>query len=89
MNYHIALSKQANKVLSSDTLNLEDLLSLLGKFISYIEGKDVNIDAKKLSGSWRGYYRLRSGNLRVVFKVNFDERYFYVKRIAHRGNVYK
>ena len=75
--------------LSSGSINIENLSSLLDKFISYIEGDDVNIDAKKLAGVWRGYYRLRSGNLRVVFKVDFDKQYFYVKRIAQRGDVYK
>jgi len=89
MNYRVELSKQAKKALSSDAAKLDSLMALLDKFVSRIEGEDVNVDSKKLGGIWRGYYRLRTGNMRVIIRADFKNRYIYVKKIGTRGDVYK
>ena len=42
--------------------------------------------AKVLTGNWRGHQRIRTGNYRVIFRVQNDV--IFVERIAHRREVY-
>ena len=44
---------------------------------------------KPLRGSLRGAYRLRTGDYRVLFRVERDARRVVVFRIAHRREVYE
>ena len=44
---------------------------------------------KAMVGEWRGYYRLRVGNLRVIFWVDQETRTIYVDYIGPRGDIYK
>jgi len=89
MNYRVELSKQAKKALSSGVAKLDGLMALLDKFVSRIEGEDVNVDSRKLEGIWRGYYRLRTGDMRIIIRADFKNRCIYVKKIGPRGDVYK
>ncbi len=54
-----------------------------------MKGENVNIDIRKLSGEWKGYYRLRKGKLRIIFEVSKVERFLFVEKIDFRGDVYK
>jgi mRNA-degrading endonuclease RelE of RelBE toxin-antitoxin system len=49
----------------------------------------VNIDLKKLVGDWDGYYRLRKGDVRIIFAINKQEKALYVEKVDLRGRVYK
>ena len=40
-------------------------------------------------GDWAGYYRLRVGNVRVIFWIDKDENIISVDHIGPRGDVYK
>lgn len=35
------------------------------------------------------YYRIRSGNFRVIYQIHFDKKLVVVLKVAHRKNVYK
>ena len=41
-----------------------------------------------LSGDWRGHWRWRIGNYRVVAKIEDDKVLILVVRVAHRSDVY-
>lgn len=41
-----------------------------------------------LSAAWQGYYRLRVGDWRLIYKPDRDSRVITVYRIAHRREVY-
>ena len=43
---------------------------------------------KPLKGKYKGLYRLRVGNYRIIYKVDNDQLIILVIRIGHRGNVY-
>lgn len=43
--------------------------------------------AKPLRGEWKGHYRIRMGDWRVIFKVVKPD--LIVVRIAHRSTVYE
>ena len=61
----------------------------LKKFLIKTKGENVNIDLRKLSGKWKGYYRLRKGKLRIIFEVSKSAGVLFVENIDFRGDVYK
>ena len=42
-----------------------------------------------MKGEWEGFYRLRIGNIRVIFTVDLDSSDLDIYVIAFRGDVYK
>lgn len=64
---------------SADAVEFIDREDLSGQvreqialFLKRMRGQAVNIDAKKLKGKWKGYFRIRKGRLRIIFSVHFD-----------------
>jgi mRNA interferase RelE/StbE len=53
-----------------------------------MKGKQISVDVKKLKGDWQGFYRMRKGELRIIFELDFDEHLIYIARVDHRGGVY-
>ncbi|NES18785.1 MAG: type II toxin-antitoxin system RelE/ParE family toxin [Symploca sp. SIO3E6] len=47
------------------------------------------LDIKKMKGEWEGFYRLRVGNMRVIFTVSLDSADIEIYTIGLRGDVYK
>ena len=41
-----------------------------------------------LSGDWSGFYRLRVGDYRVIYRLDRDNRLIVVDIIGHRSEVY-
>jgi mRNA interferase RelE/StbE len=41
-----------------------------------------------LSGAWRGFYRIRVGDYRVIYKLDHKNRFVIVEKIAHRSEIY-
>jgi mRNA-degrading endonuclease RelE of RelBE toxin-antitoxin system len=46
-------------------------------------------DVKPLYGEHQGYYRLRIGTIRIIFKVVVTENKVYIANISPRGDAYK
>ncbi|MBN1903256.1 type II toxin-antitoxin system RelE/ParE family toxin [Candidatus Sumerlaeota bacterium] len=44
---------------------------------------------KKLKGLLEGKYRFASGDLRIVYSVNTDNKTIFIEAIGSRGNIYK
>ncbi|CAN2042629.1 mRNA interferase RelE/StbE [Candidatus Magnetomoraceae bacterium gMMP-15] len=42
---------------------------------------------KRMIGEWSGYYRLRLGNIRIIFWIDNDV--IYVDYMGSRGDIYK
>jgi len=47
------------------------------------------LDIKKLYGEWEGFYRLRSGELRIIYLPLWEERKLKIYNIVHRSKAYK
>ena len=47
-----------------------------------------HLDVKKLKGKWEGFFRLRVGDFRVIFKVDTSQKVVFIYHIHFRGNVY-
>lgn len=88
MNWKIGYSNSALKFIDKQNIRNE-IREEIKKFIKKIKGENINIDLKKLEGSWSGYYRLRKGKLRVIFRINKIEKIILVEKVDFRGDVYK
>ena len=88
MNWALEYSKDSDKFLNKQPHLKENLIEELKKFILKLEGETINIDVKKLSGNWEGYYRIRKGDLRILIQIDVTERKIYIAKIDFRGSVY-
>jgi len=44
---------------------------------------------ERLKGNWKGLWRLREGDYRIIYAVVNDELVILILRIGHRRDVYK
>ena len=89
MEWEISLSRQAEKFLAKNHL-LDEFVSLpVGKAMRKLFGEPIAVDVKRLSGEWAGYYRVRSGKVRIIFDFDAEKRSVFVEVIDYRGDVYK
>ncbi len=47
------------------------------------------LDIRKLKGEWEGFLRLRVGDIRIIFRIDFESKTIYIYHIHYRENVYK
>ena len=88
MKWRIDYSRNAEKFIESQNIRA-DVSEQLKRFLMKMKGGNVNIDLRKLSGQWEGYYRLRKGRLRIIFEIDKTDQVLFVDRIDFRGDVYK
>ncbi len=89
MKWRLDISREAEKFLDRNEVTLHEVKRVIGKAIRYFQREDTNIDIKKLKGEWRGFYRIRSGKMRIIAGFNFEDSVVFVERIDWRGNAYK
>ncbi len=70
----------------STTLLYRSIKNLLTELINNPVQRE---DVKPMLGEWKGYYRIRIGNIRLIFWVDQDKKIIYVDHIGPRGDVYK
>ena len=93
MEWEIALSRQAEKFLAKNHLPDEFVIAPLRKAISkffgeFGESESVSVYVKRLSGAWTGYYRVRSGRIRIIFSFDAEKQRAFVEVVDYRGDVY-
>jgi mRNA interferase RelE/StbE len=88
MKWRVDYSRDAEKFIESQNIRA-DVSEQLKRFLMKMKGGNVNIDLRKLSGEWEGYYRLRKGRLRIIFEIDKTDQVLFVDRIDFRGDVYK
>lgn len=93
MNLKISYSKEADKFLkkNKDTLKEAETDELIIEAIRKLfKIEETNIDLKKLKGGERGRFRIRKGDIRIVFSLKKEKMlHAMIKTIDFRGNVYK
>ena len=86
--YRVVLSKRAFKFLDSlDGLNRKRIIEDLDGLMNY-PFFDKSLDIAKLKGE-KGYYRLRTGKVRTIFKVDNGTETIMVRKIAYREAAYE
>ena len=88
MKWKVSYSKEAKNFI--ETYNIwNEVRNGIRKFFQKMKGEDVNINLKKLVGNWEGYYRIRIGKMRLIFKVHKENKEIFVEKVDYRGDVYK
>jgi mRNA interferase RelE/StbE len=93
LNYKIIINKTSSKYLNNlDLKTKEKILQKIKSTKEWLESKsNIMPDIKSMQGEWKGYYRLRVGNYRVIFRVesNSEIRIMFIESIDNRGDIYK
>lgn len=89
MSWYLEFSKDSDKFLKTQKLNKIQIVNEIKKFIKKVNGEVININVKKLTGAWKGYYRIRKGKIRIIFQVNSSQKTIYIDKIDFRGDIYK
>ncbi|MEM2571071.1 MAG: type II toxin-antitoxin system RelE/ParE family toxin [Thermoproteota archaeon] len=48
----------------------------------------THLDVKKLKGPWKGFFRIRVGKIRVIFKIEIENKEVLIYNIHYRGQAY-
>lgn len=49
----------------------------------------AKLNIKKLEGEWKGFFRMRSGKMRIIFNLDRKTDEMNIYEIDFRGNVYR
>lgn len=89
MNWRVDFSKNSLKFLGKNNFDKNLVVDKIKLVLLKFQGGNVSIDIKKLSGEWEGFYRIRSGKLRIIAEFQFEQNRVYIEEIDWRGNIYK
>jgi mRNA interferase RelE/StbE len=85
--YNIELSRKAAKFYQNADTVIVKRLNLA--FSKLAEDPFQQYNIKRLSGELKGSYRLRLGDMRVIYSVDEGKHIVYIEVIGYRGDVYK
>ena len=92
MEWRIKFHKSARKFTENlDEKRRRNLLERLEKLRTGLEEGVIpfrNLDVRKLKGVWEGFFRVRVGEIRVIFKIDVTERVIWIYNIHYRGKIY-
>lgn len=84
--YQLIFSKDAQHTLKK--LEKTIALKIQKKLICLVNGEQ-NLDIKKLQASAEPTYRLRVGDMRVIYMVQHQQVIVYIITIGHRKEIYE
>lgn len=89
-SWTFSISKDANNFLAKQSQkSCERVMSRLSALKRYLENKEpISIDLKSLNGNWLGFYRIRSGKIRIILTIHQEEFLVKVHEIEFRGSIY-
>lgn len=85
--YKIELSRKAAKFYQKADTKIVKRLNLAFSKLSEDPFRKYNI--KNLSGDLKGSYRLRIGDMRIIYSVDEGKNIIYIEVIGFRGDIYK
>jgi len=89
MNWRIDFSAASLKFLEQNNFEESFVIDKVKLAIQKFKGENININIKKLSGAWEGFYRIRSGRTRIIVRFQFKSNQAYIEKIDWRGKAYK
>ena len=89
VNWRIDFSSNSLKFLKQNNLEENFVIYKIKLALQKFKGENININIKKLRGEWEGFYRIRSGRMRIIVEFQFEQNRVYIEEIDWRGNVYK
>lgn len=89
MSWRIDFSSEAVKFLRHNHTEENDIIEHIKRAIRKFNGEDISVNIKKLGGTWEGFYRIRSGKMRIIVEFQFEHSRAYIEKIDWRGSAYK
>lgn len=89
MKWNVDFSPRALKFLEKNHISDNEILGKISLVLRKFRGDNVSVDVRKMKGRWAGFYRIRSGKLRIITALYFENKEIFVDVIDWRGNVYK
>ena len=89
MNWRVDFSADSLKFLIRNKIDEIFIVEKIKFALRKFQGENVNVNIKKLGGEWEGFYRIRSGKLRIILEFQFEFCRVYIEKIDWRGNIYK
>ena len=93
MEWRIRIHRKALKFLEELSSDKRSLVE--GRLRELLEALERGVlpyrrlDIRKLRGEWRGFLRMRVGDIRIIFKIDFNTKIIYIYHIHYRGKAYK
>lgn len=88
MKWRIEYSNRAEKFARKNDL-LAVVNELISKFLKARSHGSSVPDVKVLKGKWKGYYRIRHSDIRIVFELDRDNKVVFVETIDRRDKAYR
>lgn len=92
MKISIRYSEASERFLSRNQaiITEEEVDLLIVKAVNILYGKEkLNLDLKRLKGSYKNYFRIRKGKIRIIFRIEREEIILVsVNNIDFRGSIY-
>ncbi|MDB9493759.1 type II toxin-antitoxin system RelE/ParE family toxin [Spirulina major CS-329] len=90
IEFHKNAVKALKKLSPKDTQKIRTkLLTLLNSLEETGVVASGELDIKALEGNWQGFFRMRVGKLRVIFRIDAEQEILYIYNLGSRGNIYK
>ena len=91
MSYRVKLTNAAKKQFDKLPETQQGLIIYeFRNLCDYYEDKSAsNPDIRALQGKYKGFYRLKAGDYRIIFNCKHEELVIAVIKISHRKNVYR
>ena len=93
MEWRIRIHRRAYRFLErlheDKRRNIEEKLKKLVKALESGVLPYRRLDIRRLRGEWEGFLRLRVGNIRIIFKIDFETKTIYIYHIHYRESAYK
>ena len=93
MEWRIRIHRRANRFLES--LPEDRRRSVEEKLRELVDALERGVlpyrrlDIRRLKGEWEGFLCLRVGDIRIIFRVDFESKTIYIYHIHYRGSAYK
>ncbi len=87
--WEIVLSRESLKFLDKNHLPEVLVTEAIALAIKKISGEDVNVNLKKLHPPYGSCFRVRVGQLRIIFSINFVLSSVEVIEVNWRGSAYR
>ena len=89
----VKLSKSAVKFLEQlEAGNANRVREKIAALKSSLEQRQAlpfdELDIKKLKGDWKGFFRIRTGDIRIIFRVEAQQGEILIHDIRFRQNAY-
>lgn len=84
--YKVLFTRKSEREL--DRLAKRDAKNLLKKLSKLTYPLPSNLNIRKITRV-KGFYRLRIGNIRVLFEVDFKRKEIWIRKVGYRGGFYR